>query len=455
MNFTLNDTIFSVSSLTRDLKSLVERKYRFIKVQGEISGLKRPFSGHSYFTLKDENAQIRAVLFKGSARFLTQELEDGQQVVCHGRLSIYEPRGDYQLIIDSVDFQGAGQLQLRFEALKQKLAEEGLFAPEKKKPLPAFPQRIVLLTSPSGAAVHDFLQIWRSQGYPTAVSIVPVPVQGTEAAKAISKAIVTVNRECPKSDMIVLCRGGGSIEDLWPFNEEILARAIVRSSIPIVSAVGHEVDFTISDFCADYRAATPTAAAEAIIPDGARLHKEIQQSAESLKRVISRLLEQYQNRVNHNRRLLGDLDFLFTNVSLRLAHASDTLYKAILSKLSTRQAYCRELAVTLQQHSPVSRLHLQQQRLLFATEKLQLYMQKILDEKQQQFGQQAALLDAVSPLATLSRGYSISSKIDPLTGDRHVVQTSAELTTDDQLEVRFYKGKVVCAVNRVLLDGDE
>ena len=455
MNFTLNDTIFSVSSLTRELKSLVEQKYRFIKVQGEISGLKRPFSGHSYFTLKDDNAQLKAVLFKGSARFLPQELQDGQQVVCHGRLSIYEPRGDYQLIVDSVDFHGSGQLQLRFEVLKQKLADEGLFAPEKKKPLPAFPEKIVLLTSPNGAAVHDFLKIWRGQEYPTDISIFPVPVQGTDAAAAMSKAIATVNRELPEIDLIVLCRGGGSIEDLWPFNEELLARAIVRSTIPIVSAVGHEVDFTISDFCADYRAATPTAAAEAIIPDGVRLQREVSQATESLKRTITRQLEQFQNRVNHNRRLLGDLDFLFTNVSLRLAHASDTLYKAILSKLSSHQASCKELAATLQLHSPVSKLHLQQQRLIFATEKLRLYMQKTLEDKQQQFGQQAALLDAVSPLATLSRGYSISSKIDPLTGKKHVVQESGRLTTGDQLEVRLYRGKVECEVTKVLLDGDE
>ena len=455
MNFTVNDTIFSVSSLTRELKSLVEQKYRFIKVQGEISGLKRPFSGHSYFTLKDDNAQLKAVLFKGSARFLTQELQDGQQVVCHGRLSIYEPRGDYQLIIDSVDFHGSGQLQLRFEKLKQKLADEGLFASEKKKPLPAFPEKIVLLTSPSGAAVHDFLKIWRGQGYPTAISIFPVPVQGPEAAAEMSKAIATVNRELPDIDLVVLCRGGGSIEDLWPFNEEVLARAIVRSTIPIVSAVGHEVDFTISDFCADYRAATPSAAAEAIIPNKARLQNQIRQAAEALRRVISRQLEQHQNRVNHNRRLLGDLDFLFTNVSLRLAHVSDMLYKAIVSKLSIHQAYCRELTATLHQNSPVSRLHIQQQRLMFATEKLHLYIQKTLDTKQQQFGKQAALLDAVSPLATLSRGYSISSKIDQLTGKKHVVQASKELTAGDQLEVRFYKGKVECTVNNALLDGDE
>lgn len=455
MNFTINDTIFSVSSLTRELKTLVESKYRFIRVQGEISSLKRPYSGHSYFTLKDENAQLRAVLFKGSARFLAQELQDGQQVVCHGRLSVYEPRGDYQLIIDSVDFQGSGQLQIRFEALKQKLAEEGLFAAEKKKPLPTFPDTIVILTSPSGAAVHDFLKVWRSQGFPTDISIFPVPVQGAGAAEEISKGIRTINRELPESDMIVLCRGGGSIEDLWAFNEEVLARAIVRSAIPIVSAVGHEVDFTISDFCADYRAATPTAAAKAIIPDSLQYKNEVRLAAQSLKRTVTRQLEQYQNRVNQNRRLLGDLDFLFTNVSLRLAHATDSLFKAILSKLTTHQTYCRELTASLQRHSPVSQLHLQQQRLLFATEKLQLHILKILENKQQQFGQLTALLDAVSPLATLSRGYSISSKINMLTGKKHVVHTSDELTPGDQLEVRLYKGKVECAVNRVLLDSDE
>ncbi len=260
-------TVYSVTKLTRELKNLVEGKYRFVQVQGEISNLKRPYSGHAYFTLKDDGAQLRSVLFKGSARYLEKPIADGQQVICHGRLSIYEPRGDYQLIVDSVNFQGSGLLMIRFEKLKRQLNTEGLFAQEKKQAIPRFPENIILVTSPSGAAVHDFLKIWRQRNYPCTINIVPVPVQGKEAAGEIARAIALVNDQLPQSDCIVLCRGGGSLEDLWAFNEEIVARSIARSKLPVVSAIGHEVDFTISDFCADLRAATPTDAAVLIIPD--------------------------------------------------------------------------------------------------------------------------------------------------------------------------------------------
>ena len=264
-------TVYSVSALTRELKNLVESKYRFIQVQGEVSNLKRPYSGHSYFTLKDDRAQLRAVLFKGNSRYLQKPIEDGQQVICHGRISIYEPRGDYQLIVDTVDFQGSGLLQVKFEELKKKLAAEGLFDPDKKQPVQKFPREIVLVTSPTGAAVHDFLKIWRKRDVPCNILLFPVRVQGSGAADEISQAITTVNKHFPQVDCIVMCRGGGSLEDLWAFNEEVVARSIAESRLPVVSAIGHEIDFTISDFCADIRAATPTAAAEQLIPDRRQL----------------------------------------------------------------------------------------------------------------------------------------------------------------------------------------
>ncbi len=452
MNFTTNDTVYTVGSLTRELKNLVENKYRFVRVQGEISGLKRPFSGHSYFTLKDESAQLKAVLFKGSARYLDQDIADGQQVVCHGRLSIYEPRGDYQLIVDSVDFQGAGLLQQRFEKLKSQLVQEGLFAAERKKQLPKFPKEIVILTSPSGAAIHDFLKIWRKRAFPTNITIYPVRVQGAEAASEIASALMTVNREYPESDLVVLCRGGGSLEDLWPFNEEILARAIARSELPVVSAIGHEVDFSISDFCADMRAATPTAAAEALIPDVSHIKEQIQRYKSNLSGFITTLIDNNQYRVNQNRRLLGDLDFLFTNVSLRLDHVTDRLLSGMSKRLEREQNRSNELASKLQNNSPISRLRLQEQRLTFVAEKLHFHMHRSINDWQTKLGRHAALLDAVSPLATLARGYSISSKIDPVSGKRNVVQRSDELQRGDQLEVRLHKGKIECEVSKVLLD---
>ena len=453
MNFTINDPVYSVGSLTRELKDLVENRYRFIKVQGEISGLKIPFSGHSYFTLKDESAQIRAVLFKGSSRYLEQDINDGQKVVCHGRLSIYEPRGDYQLIVDSVDFQGAGLLQQRFERLKNKLAGEGLFSAERKKQIVKYPKEIVILTTPTGAAIHDFLKVWRKRNFPTNITIFPVRVQGNEAANEIANALLTINRECPGADLVLLCRGGGSLEDLWPFNEETLARAIARSTLPVVSAIGHEVDFTISDFCADLRAATPTAAAELLIPDSSHLKEQINRLKKKLSTSIYTLIEQNQRVVNQNRRLLGDLDFLFTNISLRLDHATDKLQNVMSRRLQKEQLRCNELGAKLHQHSPEARLTLQQQRLAFVFEKLHFQIERTLDERHAKLANQAALLDAVSPLATLARGYSVASKIDPVKGKKNILHSSDELQKGDQVEVRLHKGKFECEVSKVLLHG--
>ncbi len=442
-------TLYSVTKLTRELKNLIEGKYRFVQVQGEISNLKRPYSGHAYFTLKDSGAQLRSVLFKGNSRYLEKPIADGQQVICHGRLSVYEPRGDYQLIVDSVDFQGSGLLQLRFEKLKKQLAAEGLFAPEKKSPLPTFPKEIILLTSPTGAAVHDFLKIWRQRDFPCNIKIFPVRVQGDEAAKEIAQAIITVNAHLPQSDCIVLCRGGGSLEDLWAFNEELLARTITDSCLPVVSAIGHEIDFTISDFCADLRAATPTAAAELLIPDARGLKKQVDALQAALTEKITAKIVYSEQQVNHCRRLLGDLNFLFTNVSLRLDHTSNALYNVIVKRFNDSQLRCDTFFSRLQANSPAARVQMQEQRLHFAAEKLFYHLMKILSDRENSLGRQAALLDAISPLATMARGYSICSTIDKKTGTRVLVRDSRQVTTNDRMELRLHKGNVECKVLEV------
>ncbi|RPH38632.1 MAG: exodeoxyribonuclease VII large subunit, partial [Desulfobulbaceae bacterium] len=269
-----NQEILTVSQATQSIKYLLEDSFRFIHVRGEISNLKIPYSGHQYFILKDSSAQLRAVLFKTQERYLSRPLADGQQVLCHGRISVYEQRGEYQLIIDIVENLGSGELQIKFEKLKKKLADEGLFAGSRKKPLPPFPEKIILLTSPSGAAVHDFLTVWHNRRSSVAIQILPVRVQGKGAGEEIAAALDLANNKLT-ADMIVLCRGGGSIEDLWAFNEECVARAIARSAIPVVTGIGHEIDFTIADFCADLRAPTPTGAAERIIPDTLLLRRQI------------------------------------------------------------------------------------------------------------------------------------------------------------------------------------
>ncbi len=438
--------IYSVSSLTKELKTIVESRYRFIKVQGEISNVKQPFSGHSYFTLKDSDAQIRGVLFKGQARYLIKPIANGQQVICHGRLSIYEPRGDYQLIIDSVDFKGSGLLQLQFEKLKARLKEQGLFDPEIKKMPPPFPEKIILLTSPSGAAVHDFLKIWRKRDFPVEINILPVRVQGQEAAREICDGIALINQTSPDADAIVLCRGGGSLEDLWPFNEEILAQAIHRSSIPVVSAVGHEIDFSISDFCADLRAATPTAAAETLIPDGKELAIQIQYYRTQLARLLLTRIEDHRYQVEQNRRLLGDMDSLFINASLRLDHASQKLFSLMNATLKEGDERVDNLSQRLKKSSPLEQLQSQSQRLEFVTEKLHSLWNRTLTKKETALAQQASLLDAVSPLATMARGYSIARKIETKKGGKILLRDIAQLQLNDRVELRLHRGKVDCTV---------
>ncbi len=438
--------IYSVSSLTKELKSLVENKYRFIQVQGEISNLKVPFSGHHYFTLKDDGAQLRSVLFKGQTRYLEKPLQDGQQIVCHGRISIYEPRGDYQIIIDTVDFHGSGLLQAQFEKLKKKLHAEGLFAKEQKKALPLYPKTVVLITSATGAAIHDFLTIWRKRAYPADIKVYPVRVQGDGAAEEIAAAVNRVNKKLPECDIIVLCRGGGSLEDLFAFNEEVLARAIAGSSIPIVSGVGHEVDFSISDFCADVRAATPTAAAERIFPDFFVLQQQLIAAKEKMTDAVVEQLEDYQQRINQNRRLLGDMNLLFTNVSLRLDHAAESLIGTMHKNLSHKEQIVNQLSVNVQNLSPGNRLKLQEQRLTFAKEKLSYLFRQKLEEKSSSLARQSALLDAVSPLATLARGYAIAEKLPTDPKKTNLIHDASQINKGEEIRVHLHRGKLTCKV---------
>ena len=277
--------VLTVSELNESIRLLLEAQYPFISVGGEISNLHKPYSGHCYFTLKDSGAQIRAVLFKMQQRYLSRFPKDGDHVVCRGRISVYEPRGEYQLIVDTIDHQGAGALQLAFEQLKQRLATEGLFDEHRKRRPPGFPGHITLVTSPRGAAVHDFIHIANRRCPMVRIAVYPVAVQGEQASAEMIRALEEINARVA-TDLIVLCRGGGSIEDLWAFNDEHLARAIRRSAVPVVSAVGHEIDFTIADFAADLRAPTPSAAAELLTPDSAALRVRINQQDERLRRLL-------------------------------------------------------------------------------------------------------------------------------------------------------------------------
>ena len=441
----MNLQIQSVSELTRTIKTILEGEFRFVRIQGEISNLKSPFSGHLYFTLKDSDAQLKAVLFKGQRKFLPENLKDGQQVVCHGRVSVYEPRGEYQLVVDTVDFLGKGFLQLRFEQQKQRLAAEGLFAQERKKKLPVFPHKIVLITSPTGAAVHDFLTICRKRKTSARILVYPVRVQGDGAAGEIAAAIERTNREIA-ADVLVICRGGGSLEDLWAFNEECVARAIYNSQIPVVTGVGHEIDFTIADFCADFRAPTPTGAAEKIIPDNIDLLHDVEKLQEHLASAVKRNLENLMSQVTYNRRLLGDLSSLFVHHELRLDTCLTALIQSIKDKLSTQSFSYQQLLRRLHHQAPVEKIRFQQQRLDYLKKNLGQQMENLLERKTTTFLQQVAKLDTMSPLATLARGYSIVMKEKVPPNKPPIVTDIRQVEVSERLAIRLHHGRLHCEV---------
>lgn len=445
--------IFTVSQISGSIKNLLEGEFRFVRVSGEISNLSRPYSGHSYFTLKDETAQLRAVLFKGQLRFLANDIRDGQQVVCHGRISVYEPRGEYQLIVDTVDFHGAGLLQLQFEKLKNRLAAEGLFDEKRKKKIARYPRHITLITSPTGAAVHDFLKIWSNRGWGATIQILPVRVQGVGAAEEIAAAIATINknrRAKEATEIIVLCRGGGSLEDLWAFNEESVARAIAGSVLPIVSAVGHEVDFTIADFCADLRAPTPTGAAEQLIPDRLQVQRLLLSSKRRLTTLLLQKIEGHARQVSQNRRLLGDLETTLSHFSLQVDHHTSRLIHCTQGLLNKQAADLSRLTSRLQHLSPVTTMTLQAQALGHTTEKLIQRMQTLLQQKSAAFSKQAALLDSVSPLATLARGYAIARRKNSGKKEGEILTNSSHVHPGEQVEIILHTGSLECGVTRVI-----
>ncbi|HUT84984.1 MAG TPA: exodeoxyribonuclease VII large subunit, partial [Thermodesulfobacteriota bacterium] len=287
--------ILSISELTQLIKFQLEQSFDYLWVEGEISNFRIPSSGHFYFTLKDEKSQIRAVMFRSQNRTLEFSPEDGLSVICRGRLNVYETRGEYQLILDYLEPKGLGALQLAFEQLKQRLAQEGLFDPDHKKPLPQLPRKIGIVTSPTGAAIRDILNIIERRFANVGILIYPVKVQGEGAAQEIATALQELN-QMPEIDVVILARGGGSIEDLWPFNEEVVARAIYHSEIPVISAVGHEVDFTIADFVADLRAPTPSAAAELVVRNKDDLIYNLNTVYVRLKNSIRKIYEFNQSR---------------------------------------------------------------------------------------------------------------------------------------------------------------
>jgi len=437
-----NQKIFSVSELTNAVKNMLEQRFPFISVAGEISNLRKPYSGHLYFTLKDDQAQIKAVLFKMQQRYLEKLPRDGQMVVCRGRLSVYEPRGDYQLIIDSLVFHGAGALQLAFEQLKKKLAAEGLFDQADKKEIPALPRHITLVTSPTGAAVQDFIRIAGTRCPQVKISIYPVSVQGETAAGEIEEAIVEINRQVD-TDAIVLCRGGGSIEDLWAFNNEQLARTIRQSSLPVISAVGHEIDFTIADFAADLRAPTPSGAAEILIPDQKALADRVHSLWHRLSRTMQTQLEQLQHRLALLQNHLAGATQPVDTMMMRLDYLSGNLEHAIQQTLATSQTRLEQLGICLEQNNPLRILLRHREKIQALQQRLQLAAVRIYNAKEQDLQRSAMLLDAVSPLSTLSRGYAVARKKN---SRKTVLTSSSQVGRGEEIEIILHRGRLHCSV---------
>lgn len=437
--------IQTVSELTRSIKTNLETLFRFVKVVGEISNVRRPFSGHLYFTLKDDQAQLKTVLFKTQQRYLDEAVENGKLVVCYGKLTVYEPRGDYQLIVDSLTFQGSGNLQRELDERKRKFAAEGLFDTERKQTIPPYPQRVVVITSPSGAAIQDFLKICRLRSSRATIQIYPVKVQGDGAAEEIATALDRVNSEC-LADLIVLCRGGGSIEDLWSFNEECVVRAISRSQMPVVTGIGHEIDFTLADFCADLRAPTPTAAAEHIFADTETLRSTIKALSSQMVYALTTTINNYQQRVVYCTRLLGTMGATFEHSTLRLDQLTNNLSRAITARIAKSQLKCDTLTLRIHNQSPAQQLSQKEQQLHHVNSVLHQQMHYILEKKTTALAAQASLLDVVSPLATLGRGYSIVTRKADTKKTKEIITKSSQVKPRDTLEIILHEGKLQCEV---------
>ncbi len=444
MDLFAEKTILSVSRLTALLRGLLEENFEHVWVRGEVSNLSQPSSGHIYFSIKDAGAQLRCVMFKGSARNIKFRLHDGMELVLRGRITVYDQRGDYQLIAEYIEPAGVGALQLAYEQLKKRLSQEGLFDDGHKKPLPPYPRRVGVITSPTGAAVHDILNVLKRRHAALEILLFPVRVQGEGAGAEIAFALDEMNR-LGLADVIILGRGGGSIEDLWAFNEEVVARAVYHSRIPIVSAVGHETDWTISDFTADLRAPTPSAAAELVSASAEELRCRIKALDERLVNAIESLLATLELRLDSMKRLLHDPGSTLGHLSQRVDDLTERLEQALRASISRQRQRFLQLDGALQLHSPARRVdHLRQTLLLLAT-RSERRMLAILEEYQRRFNQDAARLEVLSPFGTLARGYSIVSRL----ADGTLVSDSKTLAPGEPLRINFRHGQAVCRVEKI------
>jgi len=437
--------VYSVSGLTRDIRAIMEAAFDSVWVEGEISNFRTAASGHSYFVLKDDKAQIRCVLFKGYRAGIKFQPEDGDQVLMFGRITVYDTRGEYQIITEFLEPRGLGALQKAFEQLKAKLEKEGLFDDEAKKPLPAFPWKIGVVTSPTGAAVHDILNVIRRRNSKVSVLLRPAKVQGEGSAKDIAQGIRDLNT-MKDVDVIIIGRGGGSLEDLWAFNEEEVARAIFASRIPIVSAVGHEIDFTIADFVADLRAPTPSAAAELTVPVLNEILKDIRSLTGELIEALCQQLEDYRDILNRlmDRRFFHQPKEIFSPHVQRLDDLHSRMVRSLEQGLVIHQQRLEDRKHRLIQVSPKNKVQLLSEKLAGLQNRMVQNIQTQIRFRRERFEGFLKNLNAVNPLAILERGYSICSK------DDKSLKSSAEVKPGDKVKIRLSQGGLDCTVKNVL-----
>lgn len=436
--------ILTVSQLTSVIKSSLEDNFTDVWIEGEISNFRVPSSGHIYFTLKDNSSQIRAVLFRPSARMLKFVPKEGLHVLCRGRITVYEFRGEYQIVIEYMEPRGIGALLMAFEQLKERLSKEGLFDESRKRPIPPFPKKIGIVTSPTGAAIRDILTIIERRFASVEIVIAPASVQGERAATEIVEAIGDLNR-IEGIDVIIVTRGGGGIEDLWPFNEEIVARAIFNSQIPVISAVGHEIDYTIADFVADLRAPTPSAAAEMVVKNKEDILRHLGTLYQRLLYAEQTFLGKKRERINSLSTRVFSPEREIGRYFQRLDDVEVRLRIGIKRIIKDRQHNIERLIQDISSFNPQNRIQLFKHMVDTSINSIFKNFSHIIALKKEGFHGVVARLDSLSPLAILSRGYSITYKLP----ERLIVKSSADVHHGNMVEVKLHDGSITCLVEEV------
>lgn len=439
------NTIFTVSRLNQAVRLLLEREIGQVWISGEISNFTQPSSGHWYFTLKDDTTQVRCAMFRNSNRRVTFRPQHGQQVLVRANITLYEPRGDYQIIVESMQPDGEGLLQQKYALLKNKLLAEGLFNPALKKTLPSPARCVGVVTSKTGAALHDILQVLKRRDPSLPIILYPTSVQGDEAPAQIVRAIELANRrqEC---DVLIVGRGGGSLEDLWGFNDERVARAIFASAIPIVSAVGHETDVTIADFVADLRAPTPSAAAEIISRNQVELQRQVQAARQRLEMAMDYYLAHGNRRFSllHHRLQQQHPQLRLARQQTQLDRLQQRLLQLMDARVRRSAQSQQRLQQRLQQQDPQPRIHRAQTHLRQLEYRMTRMMQSQLGQYRERFSTQVTHLEAVSPLATLARGYSVTTS-----ANGQLLRKARQVKSGDTLTTRLVDGLVESEVKNI------